>query len=94
MQLLVAELAESQQHEQVQSLRDKVRELERDLYYYKKTSRDLKKRLKQSVNMRDECVQQLEDKSAVSLIDSLVKGSTDKVVESVYVQDSLSNEQV
>ena len=51
VQLLVKQLADVQQSahntSQTQILRDKVKQLEKDLYYYKKTSRDLRKKLKE-----------------------------------------------
>ncbi len=47
MQILVEQLADQQHHtSQDTALRDKIKQLEKDLYYYKKTSRDLRKKLK------------------------------------------------
>ncbi len=49
--MLVEQLAEQQQHtDQLTSLKNKTKQLEKDLYYYKKSSRDLRKKLKQFEN--------------------------------------------
>lgn len=78
MRLLVQQLAETdapqevvmpseKASERIQSLETKVKLLEKDLFYYKKTSRDLKKRLQSQpgvVKGRDDGGREMKDKLA------------------------------
>lgn len=82
MQLLVEQLAEQQQQtDQLATLKNKTKQLEKDLYYYKKSSRDLKKKLK------------LFESTDHAPTESSLE-SASKMEEMSFVQDSLSGEKM
>ena len=77
-----------------QTLRNKVKQLEKDLYYYKKTSRDLRKKLRQEGGTNDSATPlslQSMGSSTASVLnaDSAVKDSIETSV--IAVDDSLSS---
>ena len=98
VQLLIKQLADVQQSahntSQTQTLRDKIKQLEKDLYYYKKTSRDLRKKLKEDGG-RSKSATHLSLQSVGSSVtnevnaDSAVKDSIETSVAAV--DDSLSS---
>ncbi len=100
MQLLVEQLADQQQHtSQDTSLRDKVKQLEKDLYYYKKTSRDLRKKLKsgntdfaQSPSVSMDSIARIVEYSEVSMVQDSLSSDKTGVLLSRNVTDLKTEE--
>ncbi len=80
------QLAEQQQHtDQIAPLKNKIKQLEKDLYYYKKSSRDLRKKLKQFESPEHAPSPTISVESAPKLAEN---------TDVSFVQDSLSSDKV